>query len=242
MDGIRAAATSGPLAEGLLRSWTSLFPPGDAPEVAAAGARLLAGYAQPHRRYHDLRHLAEVLARVDDLAPAAGDADLVRLAAWFHDVVYDPTRVDNEEASANLAREVLAGLDVPAGRCADVVRIVRLTATHDPAPGDDDGAVLCDADLAVLGSEPARYAEYRDDVRREYAHLPDAQFARGRAEVLHRLALRNPLFRTPAARSRWEARARANMSFELQQLSRALPDPPPPELSNQATQLTPPTP
>jgi predicted metal-dependent HD superfamily phosphohydrolase len=203
-------------------AWMSLIGPDvDLAHATPVGIRLLGAYAEPHRHYHDTRHLTEVLAHVDHLAPAAHDANLVRLAAWFHDVVYDTTRTDNEDASALIALEVLGELGLAAARCDAVARLVRLTATHAPAPGDADGAVLCDADLAVLGSKPARYDEYAEGVRREYAHLPEAVFAAGRADVLRRLVDRDPLFRTASAQLSWEARARANMGRELERLSQA---------------------
>ncbi|MFB9838486.1 HD domain-containing protein, partial [Actinoallomurus acaciae] len=133
----------------LLRRW---------PGPETLGADLLRRYAEPHRRYHTTEHLADVLDHVDELAGEAADADAVRLAAWFHDAVYDPTRGDNEERSAVLAERMLADTDLPAATVAEVARLVRLTATHDPAEGDRDGAVLCDADLAVLAAPPDRYA------------------------------------------------------------------------------------
>jgi len=210
----------------LMREWMRLLTASASTgDVAGAGSRLIEAYAEPHRRYHDVRHLREVLGHIDNLAPAAQDADLVRLAAWFHDAVYDPTRADNEDASAQVAALTLAALGVPTPRHTAVARLVRLTATHDPGVGDDDGAVLCDADLAILGSDAVRYAEYCADVRAEYVAVPDEAFAVGRAEVLRRLLAREPLFRTPPARSRWEAQARDNMSLELHRLSQATPDP-----------------
>jgi predicted metal-dependent HD superfamily phosphohydrolase len=92
---------------------------------------------------------------------------------------------------------------------------VRLTATHDVTDGDRDGAVLCDADLAVLASGPVRYSSYVEGVRREYGHLDDATFARGRSAVLRRLLDRPALFRTAYGRREWEAAARANVTAEL---------------------------
>jgi len=78
--------------------------------VAGAGADLLARWRQPHRRYHDTEHLAEVLAAVDRLAAEARDVAAVRLAVWFYDAVYDGAPGVDEEASAVLAERVLAGL------------------------------------------------------------------------------------------------------------------------------------
>jgi predicted metal-dependent HD superfamily phosphohydrolase len=187
-------------------------------DVAGAGAALLGRWAEQHRGYHDLAHLDEVLARVATLAEEADDADTVRLAAWFHDAVYEPTQDDNEEQSAELATTTLSGLDVAPSRVADVARLVRLTATHDVDPDDRDGAVLCDADLAILASDELRYSSYVEGVRREYAHVDDGAFATGRARVLATLLDRPTLFRTVYGRARWEQPARANAGAELERL------------------------
>ena len=184
------------------------------------GTQLLSRYGEPHRRYHDRQHLAEVLDAVDLLAHHAGDADAVRLAAWLHDAVYDPTAAPgaNERASADLAVWLLPPLGHPPAQVALVVRLVRLTATHQPAPDDLDGQVLCDADLRVLAAQPERYAKYAADVRAEYAHLPDALFATGRAQVMGRLLDQPRLYNTATGFERWEARARANVTAELTRL------------------------
>ena len=183
--------------------------------VAAAGADLLTRWRAAERRYHDAEHLAEVLDAVDALAASAGDAAAVRLAAWFHDAVYEGRPGDDEQHSAELAEQVLTALGVPAERVGQVRRLVLLTAAHDPAPGDDDGAVLSDADLAILASPPERYGRYVRSVREEYATVPEQLFREGRALVLRALDAAPQLYRTPLARERWEAAARANLAREL---------------------------
>ena len=190
-------------------------------DVAGAGADLLSRWVEPHRHYHDLAHLDSVLNAVDVLSVGAGvpDVDLVRMGAWFHDAVYDPTATDNEARSALLAEKVLRGLRVPPMRIAEVVRLVVLTTTHDPGPDDRDGAVLCDADLAVLAGDELSYASYVDAVREEYGHLDDATFTAGRAAVLRSLLDRPTLFSTDHGRTTWEAAARRNVSAELQRLA-----------------------
>jgi predicted metal-dependent HD superfamily phosphohydrolase len=200
----------------LLRSWTDAL--GERPEVLAAGLGLLARYDEPHRRYHDRRHLAEVLAALRTLAAGRPLAVEVVCAAWLHDAVH-LGRDDDEERSADLAVQVLTDLAV-SGRVVDeVARLVRMTAAHDPAPGDDPGELLSDADLAVLGAPPERYARYAADVRSEYAHVPDAAFRTGRSAVLRDLLDRPRLFRTSAGHSRWDATARRNLRGEIAGLS-----------------------
>jgi predicted metal-dependent HD superfamily phosphohydrolase len=186
---------------------------GDSPTSRTEWAAVVGAWTEPHRRYHDLAHLAAVLGLVDQLAEAAADPVAVRLAAWYHDVAYDPQRSDNEEVSAARARIGLLGL-VDDATLAEVERLVLLTAGHDPQPDDANGAVLCDADLAVLASPPPAYAGYASAVREEYRHLSDAEFTAGRITVLEHLLALPALFRTPFAQQ-WTAPARANLAAEL---------------------------
>lgn len=176
--------------------------------------RLLTAYSTG-RGYHDVRHLTEVLERLGELG--AADDDVLVLAAWFHDAVYDDAG-DNEERSARLAEAELtgaAGIDA-----AEVARLVRLTTTHRPEPGDARGELLCDADLAILAAPPERYAAYVADVREEYAAVPDEAFRQGRLAILEQLAAKPTLFHTAHAREHWEPAARRNLSAEIDSLRR----------------------
>ncbi|WP_164702876.1 metal-dependent phosphohydrolase [Modestobacter sp. KNN46-3] len=193
-------------------AWTALV--GDSPTSRTEWAAVVGAWSEPHRSYHDLAHLAAVLGIVDELAEHAADPVAVRLAAWYHDIAYDPQRSDNEEVSAARARIGLLGL-VDDATVAEVERLVLLTAGHDPEPDDADGAVLCDADLAVLASPPAAYAGYASAVRAEYGHLSDADFTAGRIAVLEQLLALPELFRVPVAAERWTEPARANLTAEL---------------------------
>ncbi|MEU1359866.1 metal-dependent phosphohydrolase [Micromonospora zamorensis] len=187
----------------------------------SAGERLLSRWREPHRHYHTVAHLTAVLDVVDEHADLAGRPDVVRLAAWFHDAVYDPRAAGdaNERDSAALAESMLTGLGVPAPTAAEVRRLVLLTAGHTVAPGDPDGALLCDADLAVLAAPPADYDRYAAAIRREYAHVPEPAFRAGRAAVLTGLLALPALFRLPPLAARWEEPARDNMRRELAALS-----------------------
>ena len=193
-------------------AWAALA--GDSPISRTEWAALVAAWSEPHRRYHDLGHLAAVLGLVGELGDAAADIDAVRLAAWYHDVVYHPERTDNEQVSAERARAGLRGL-VPDERIEEVARLVLLTAGHDPAPDDVNGAVLSDADLAVLAGPADAYAAYASAVRAEYGHLSDEEFTAGRTAVLERLLALPTLYRLPAVTDEWMPRARANLTAEL---------------------------
>ena len=175
---------------------------------------LLGRWSEPHRHYHDLRHLAACLASLDALGC---ETSHVRLAAWFHDAVYEAVPGRDEESSAVLAEERLAGL-LPRAEVEAVARLVRMTTHHDPS-GEDE-AQLSDADLSILGLPRARYDMYVRDVRGDYAHLPESAWRAGRSAVLGALLGRPRLFHTATGADRWEETARANLRAELARWSR----------------------
>ena len=186
------------------------------PHAQPLGEDLLARYAEQQRHYHDQRHLTEVLRTIDELADAADNADTVRLAAWFHDAIYDPQADpgENEEVSAQLAELELAAYGVEAERVQEIGRLVRLTAKHDCAPDDRNGAVLCDADLRILSLPAERYDEYAAGIRQEYGHIGDRDFARGRMSFLQGLA-ETRLYATASGHDEWERAARDNITREV---------------------------
>ena len=144
------------------------------------------------------------------------------MAAWFHDAVYQPDRDDNEERSAYAAYDAMEQAGASPELIAEVVRLIRLTATQEADPDDVAGAVLCDADLSILGAAPEKYQEYARFIRQEYAHLPIDQFNAGRARVLRSFLEREHIYHTPLARKLWEDQARENLAAEIAAL-----DPPP---------------
>lgn len=186
---------------------------------------LLARLREPHRQYHTAAHVMWVLRHaehiLDGLPGQPLDADAVRLAALWHDAVYDPTASDNEDVSARLAHGVALHLGWTGARASLVEELVASTAPgwQRPTPQHaaaaiDEFDVLHDADLAILGSEPAAYQAYVNGVRREFAHVTDDAWRLGRSSVIRSILAADPLYRTPAMMGR-TARARANLTAEL---------------------------
>ncbi len=91
--------------------------------------------------------------------------------------------------------------------------------THSAPPDDLTAWALLDADLAILAARSGVYERYRLAVREEYVVVDDEAWRAGRTAVMAGLLARDPLYRTPAARSRWEAPARTNIARELDLLA-----------------------
>jgi predicted metal-dependent HD superfamily phosphohydrolase len=197
------------MADPAVLSLSQQWPLPEHPEPAAV---LLAAWSQPHRRYHDPRHLSECLQAATVLEAGTDE----RLALWFHDAVHTNAPGDDEAASAALAGQLLAPV-LPSERLAEVVRLVLLTRHHRPELGDTRGAVVCDADLWVLGAGARRYAESVHDLRAELAVTDRAWTSRRTAQLVERLS--RPIYHTRLGAAR-ELRARVNLTAELDELGR----------------------
>ena len=211
---------------------STAVPAADPRVVDRLGRELLRRWREPHRRYHDTRHLSEVLTAVDTLCAGEQvpprDRAVAALAVWFHDAVYavrlpgpgePPDR--NESDSAHLASEALRDLGADAATTARVTTLVLSTASHelDSETGDDATAdALHDGDLWVLGAPVARFDEYCRQVREEYAQVPAAAYAAARSALLRPFLVRPHVYRTQQARRSWEPAARENLARELSRL------------------------
>jgi predicted metal-dependent HD superfamily phosphohydrolase len=179
--------------------------------------RLLQRHREKQRRYHTATHVAWVIRHIEeliDLEPVDHHDEIIA-AAFYHDAIYEPTHPANERASARLARRDLATLGWSQERAERVAAMIEATehgATDSPT---GDTAILLDADLAILGADPATYATYVSAIRVEYRHVDDDGWRAGRTAVLQGFLDRPTIFTTPTGRARWESDARVNLAEEL---------------------------
>ena len=207
------AATMVHLHESWRRAWAGVGGAGGGEPLRDS---LIARYGEPHRAYHSVQHLRECLQWFDRVGGLSRHPAEVELALWFHDAVYEVRRHDNEERSAELARASLlaAGVDgAAAGRVASLV----LATRHDAAPSGLDEQVLVDIDLAILGAEPARFAEYDRQIRQEYAFVPPETYLARRREVLQSFLDRPRLYATEPVHAALEQAARRNLRQAIAQ-------------------------
>jgi predicted metal-dependent HD superfamily phosphohydrolase len=179
--------------------------------------KLIAAYGEPHRRYHSLTHLTWLLNEEGRRAALVPDRKLVQFAIWFHDAIYDPLAKDNEERSADWARDALTDLNLTE-LARSVSALVLKTKDHARGDASPDEAIFLDMDIAILGAPRSEYMQYAADIHVEDAAVPDEVFAAGRGAFLRSWLARERLFRTDAYHAELDAAARANMMWELGEL------------------------
>ena len=202
----------------LQAEWTKLC--ADLGVEAAYGAQLWTclaeAYGEPQRHYHTLDHIAAVVGDARRLRDRFARPDEAVMALFFHDIVYDPQRRDNETRSADKL-DTWLGRRLDGGVLAFCRRAIEATAAH-AGQEDADIDLLLDIDMAILGAPWEIYLRYAEGVAREY--LPvfgfDA-YAAGRMRLFLEPTLqRDRLFLTEPFAG-LEDQARANMAEELAQ-------------------------
>jgi predicted metal-dependent HD superfamily phosphohydrolase len=171
-------------------------------------------YSQPHRRYHNLSHIAHCLAELDAAVGLAKRPDEVEFAVWLHDAVHDPRRTDNEEKSASWALDILAQSGC-AGRTREKIRELILATKHSGRPASPDAELIVDVDLSILGQPPEIYNAYEESIRGEYSWVPVPAYAAGRSRILRSFLGRPRLYFTGHFETSYGMRARKNISRAL---------------------------
>lgn len=181
-------------------------------------ARLVESYSEPHRRYHTIQHLEECFAHLDLARSIAQHASEVELALWFHDAIYDTRRTDNEERSAEWARAAALASGLPIETAERIAGLV-LATKHDAVPVGTDAGLLVDIDLAILGSETARFEGYEVQIREEYAWVPESLYQNARRKILQGFVSREQIYSTELFHAEYETRARENINRSLARLN-----------------------
>ena len=194
--------------------------------IREAGERLVVMWSSPDRRFHNLKHAIDVLARVDELADESHDPDMIRMATWYHGCIFSSASEqtyrrnggEDEVASAAYAAGDLHKLGLPDATVDRICALILNLKHHSLPHNDIDALALNDADLGALAVEPQQYKRYRRMVREEYAHIPVEDYLRARLTIITRLLDREMLFSSPLGQ-RWERPARQNLQAEKQRLT-----------------------
>ncbi|QOD12389.1 hypothetical protein IEE84_10995 [Psychrobacter sp. 28M-43] len=180
-------------------------------------------YGEPQRAYHTLNHIEQLLVQFDNIKHVLAEPHIIALALYYHDVIYDPTRSDNELKSAEFATDALRPYLNPK-QCRQIHALIMMTANHQidmlvERDKYNDAAYLLDVDLSILGAPWSAYEQYAKAIRQEYKYVADDNYRDGRTAVLQGLLAHPKLYLTDHYYNQLETQARANIKLELTSLA-----------------------
>lgn len=174
-------------------------------------------YQEENRAYHNLDHIADCFKKLDNWPSEVPQRNAVELALWFHDIIYDTKRADNESVSAGLAKHFLG--DHP---LVETVFGLILSTRHHAVQMSESESILCDIDLSILGGTEKEYETYCDGIYKEFSWVPEEMFCSSRIKVLNSFVDREHIFYTEHYRTLLENRAEANILREIRALQARL--------------------
>ncbi len=174
-------------------------------------------YHEPHRYYHTLHHIQSMLQLFDNIQQNLQSPETVLLAIFYHDIIYQPTKTDNEQQSANVLYQTLCPYiadDILQKAC----QLILLTHKHELIHDDNDASYFLDMDLAILASTPRIYQQYAKNIRQEYHHVSNSLYQQARCFILQNFLQRQRLYFTDYFYQRLEKQARENLQHEIYSL------------------------
>ena len=185
-------------------------------------SKLKARYGEAQRAYHTWAHIEALLSHFHDLSDHMHDKTRVLWALYWHDVVYDPTRGDNEAVSADMLRADGKDL-IPDETLEEAAIIIEATAKHQlpeslTHKALSDAAVFLDMDLSILAARTDVFDAYEEHIRFEYSFVPIEAYTAARANILKGFLTREHLYFTDICRDKWETKARVNLARSIARL------------------------
>jgi predicted metal-dependent HD superfamily phosphohydrolase len=175
-------------------------------------------YNNSCRYYHTLAHLDNLIEQLLPVREQIEDWQTIILSVAYHDIIYNTLKQDNEEKSADLAKDRLIQLRLPSTQIEKCRRQILSTKGHQVSE-DVDTNYFTDADLSVLGFNNNSYLKYTEQIRNEYKYYPDFLYEPGRRKVLIHFLKMGVIFKTKYFHDKYEKQARINISNELRTLS-----------------------
>jgi len=171
-------------------------------------------YSDKKRHYHTLSHLENLFQQLTEIKTQIKDWDVVLFSLYYHDVIYNSLKSDNEQKSAELAEKRIKSIGISLEIIEQCKAQIMATKAHFMSENEDTN-YFTDADLSVLGQSWEMYSEYYQNVRKEYAIYPDLIYNAGRKKVLKHFLGMERIFKTNYFYLKFEQQARVNLEKEL---------------------------
>lgn len=201
----------------LLKEFQNVLKGHNEVHVNTLWTEITANYSQKHRHYHTLTHLENLLQELTPLKAQIQDWPALSWALFYHDIIYNPLKTNNEAKSAELAARRMKTLQLPESLISRCTAHIIATQKH-PFSEDPDTNFFTDADLSILGKPWTDYELYSRQIRLEYKVYPDLLYYPGRKKVLAHFLAMERIYKTPHFYALYEEQARENLQREMEQI------------------------
>lgn len=145
-------------------------------------------YSMPTRHFHTIFHVKDLVEQISKKTFTDDRAmNSYYYAALFHDIVYDPTRDDNEARSAEKAREFFNAGWSPLVDIELACRLIMGTKILDDRNESIGVRMFNQMDRSILTKSVDRLVEYGDQIWKEYSHVSRGEFLNAHFEIIRKM-------------------------------------------------------
>lgn len=182
-------------------------------EIESMWKDLLSHYSEKFRKYHNIEHLEQMFYQYDLYKAKVENPLEVAISIFYHDIIYQVSRKDNEAKSADYAKNLFKNKEINMQIIKDLI-----LATKDHNAKTNDEKFMVDFGLSILGQNGESYLEYCKKIRKEYRIYPNLIYNPGRKKVLMHFLEKERIFQTDIFYQQFEKKARLNLQTELDSL------------------------
>ena len=169
-------------------------------------------HSNKNRYYHTLSHLENIYTELNIFQLS----HIVEFAIFYHDIIYNIQKKDNEEKSAILAVKRLTELGLSDTSINKIYQLILETKNHQSTSLEN--SLFLDADLSILGSKVEIYKKYIENIRKEYDIYSDKEYKSGRKKIIKEFLTKNRIYISNYFYTLYEEQARKNLEDELKLL------------------------
>ena len=164
------------------------------------------------RYYHTLVHIEDMLIHVRDFKfKSHKDRILLKWAVWFHDIIYDPSKSDNEAKSAQKLEDFMIALDFKESDI-NISKWLILVTSHKGEPQTYIEDIICDLDLRLFINDQSEITRL---IRKEFHMQSDKDFYDGRKKFLQFMNNKEHIYHTNLYQNTQSDHAKHNIEDEL---------------------------
>lgn len=149
---------------------------------------ILSKWNEPHRYYHNIDHLNYLLNRISSINDLSDiDKDILIISSYFHDIVYNPKKSNNEEKSIELLNEYTQiPLDIR-NKCSLIIK----DTSSSEIPTDELSKLFWILDREIINTDIGDLIDYEHKIFKEYQFVPYDIYKKKRIEFLKTVTKRS---------------------------------------------------
>ncbi len=177
-------------------------------------------YNSKSRFYHNFTHIQQMIDFSITIKEKTEDNNSFIIAAFYHDVIYNTFKNNNEEKSAEFFLKHFRKLEIENTIKEKITEMILRTKNHSESKPEDslDLKLFLDTDILIFAEEEETYFKYVENIKNEYSHVPKIIFNKKRKEILKNFYEKDFIYKTDYFRANFEKKAKENILAEIKTL------------------------